>query len=79
MDISVAPATRLPKMNSQDNIRIRKQAYPDSHCFVKLDPDPLTVKSWIRIRIKFDIQKLWRLKIEPWTLTMEAWRLKMEP
>jgi hypothetical protein len=37
------------------------------------------VKSWIQIRIKVRIQKLSRLKIEPWTLTKEAWRLKMEP
>jgi hypothetical protein len=37
------------------------------------------VKSWIQIRIKVKIQKLSRLKIEPWTLTKEAWRLKMEP
>jgi hypothetical protein len=39
----------------------------------------IKVESWIRIRIKVEIQKFQRLKIEPWTLTMEAWRFKMEP
>jgi hypothetical protein len=31
------------------------------------------------MRIKVKINKLWRLKIEQWTLTMEARRLKIEP
>jgi hypothetical protein len=35
--------------------------------------------SWTRIRIKVKIQKLYRLKTEPWMLTMEALKLKMVP
>jgi hypothetical protein len=37
------------------------------------------VKSRITIRIKVIIQKLYMLKTEPWTVTMEALRLKMVP
>ncbi len=30
---------------------------------------------WIRIRIKVKIEKLQRLKIEPWMLAMKVWRV----
>jgi hypothetical protein len=39
-------------------------------------PIRIRVKSWIRTIIKVKIQKLYRLRIEPWTLT--GWRLKLE-
>ncbi len=38
----------------------------------------IRVNRWIRIHIKVNIQKPYRLKIEPKTLTVKAWRLKME-
>ncbi len=54
-------------------------ADPDPHYFGKMDSDPDPHYSekldTDRIRIKINIQKLWRLKWSrggPWTLTMEA-------
>jgi hypothetical protein len=39
----------------------------------------IIVKICIRIRTEVKIQRLQRLKMELWTLTIEAWRIKMEP
>jgi hypothetical protein len=50
----------------------KKVVNPDphgSHYFLEAGPwirIRIVVKSWIRIRIKVKIQKLSRLKIEPW-------------
>jgi hypothetical protein len=53
----------------------------DPYDFLKSDPDPqhskksnqnpIKVKGRTRIRNKLQIQELWRLKMEPWRLTLE--------
>jgi hypothetical protein len=49
-------------------LQIRFRILMDQYDFWKLDPgpDPPLVKSWIRIRCRVNINKLTRLKIEPW-------------
>ncbi len=67
-------------MTNEGTCRIRASkrtrfADPDPNLLEAGSGSAKRVKSWIRIRIKVKMQKLKRLKTEPWKLTKYALRI----